>query len=225
MLTFAPPRPGARRTVAFVPPDCRHLTVTPVSVTRRGDVGDARRRRVVLERKGGRCLVAGLVGAGAADRSRGGIRPCVAHGRGARVDAGRCVRAGERDRNRMVVPAGLRRLPLRGPVTVGGVASYLTAKDAEPLTLPALSRHVPVAVPVAESGPEYVVDVHDARPDVLSVPWNDTRHRVRVPAVLVRCAIGCRAGDGGRRGVDVRTAGGTACSGCPRCSRRTSCSS
>ena len=58
-------------------------------------------------------------------------------------------------------------------VTAGGVASYLTANDAEPLTLPALSRQVPVAAPAAESGPEYVVDVHDARPDVLSVPWND----------------------------------------------------
>ena len=39
-------------------------------------------------------------------------------------------------------------------VTLGGVASYLTAKEAEALTLPALSRQVPVAAPDVPSGPE-----------------------------------------------------------------------
>ncbi len=59
-------------------------------------------------------------------------------------------------------------------VTVGGVASYLSANDAAALTLPALSRHVPLALPEPLSGPEYVAELQDASPEPPSVPWNVT---------------------------------------------------
>ena len=86
--------------------------------------------------------------------------------------------------------------------TAGGVASYLTPKDAGALTLPALSRQVPVAAPDAVSGPEYVALVHDAIPSRVAAGERD-RDRMRVPAVVIGRTVGRRAGDRRRGGVDV----------------------
>ena len=74
----------------------------------------------------------------------------------------------------MVVPAAFVGCRPGAAVTVGGVASYLTANDPGPLVLPALSRHVPLAEPVAPSGPENVVEVQDAIPEPPSDPVNVT---------------------------------------------------
>jgi|ERR671930_69710 hypothetical protein len=54
---------------------------------------------------------------------------------------------------------------------VGGVASYLIAKDAL-LAFPATSRQVPVTWAAGLSGPEYVVLLQAAIPEIGSLPWN-----------------------------------------------------
>src|SRR5215475_990008 len=62
----------------------------------------------------------------------------------------------------------------RVPATdVGAVASYLSAKEPVPV-LPALSVHVPPTDAAPSSGAEYVAWLHEPRPDVPSVPENET---------------------------------------------------
>jgi hypothetical protein len=62
----------------------------------------------------------------------------------------------------------------RVPATdVGAVASYLSAKEPVPV-LPALSVHVPPTDAAPSSGPENVAWLHEPRPDVPSVPENET---------------------------------------------------
>src|SRR5215467_11565754 len=62
----------------------------------------------------------------------------------------------------------------RVPVTdVGAVASYLSAKEPVPV-LPALSVHVPPTDAAPSSGLEYVAWLQDPRPEVPSVPENET---------------------------------------------------
>src|SRR5438874_7602566 len=64
-------------------------------------------------------------------------------------------------------------------LTLGAVASYLSANENGALTLPATSRQVPETPAVAESGPLYASCWHDAIPDVASLPA-----RVTVTGVL-----------------------------------------
>src|SRR4051794_27960335 len=62
----------------------------------------------------------------------------------------------------------------RVPTTdVGAVASYLSAKEPVPV-LPALSVHVPPTDAEPSSGAEYVAWLHEPRPEVPSVPENET---------------------------------------------------
>src|SRR5436190_1378138 len=62
----------------------------------------------------------------------------------------------------------------RVPTTdVGVVASYLSAKEPVAV-LPALSVHVPPTDAEPPSGPEYVAWLHEPRPEVPSVPENET---------------------------------------------------
>src|SRR5207248_1750987 len=62
----------------------------------------------------------------------------------------------------------------RVPTTdVGAVASYLSAKEPVAV-LPALSVHMPPTDAEPSSGPEYVAWLHEPRPEVPSVPENET---------------------------------------------------
>src|SRR5205823_14824311 len=59
------------------------------------------------------------------------------------------------------------------PVTVGGVASYLN-ETAALAVFPALSWQLPETFAVASSGPLYVGAEQLARPDMPSIPENET---------------------------------------------------
>src|SRR5215212_6662089 len=86
---------------------------------------------------------------------------------------------------------------LAAAVTVGLVASYLSAAEVDAL-FPALSRHAPPTEAAAESGPEYVLSAsHASTPEVASVAVKPTAtgavYQPVAPAARAGVAVACGA--------------------------------
>src|SRR4051794_31300019 len=177
MLTFAWPRPGARRTVAVVPPERCHLTVTAFAAT---DVTTPLIFGGVASYFSAKVAEAWLP---AWSVHVPVIVPPAVSGPGWRTGAVPAslpdvasVPPKETETGWLCQPAFVGCRP-GAAVTVGGVASYLIAKEPLPLVLPALSRQVPEAVAVALSGAGDGAGVHQAMPGAPSAPPKEEANR------------------------------------------------